>query len=197
MTTIITTSVTATPMDSDDSIKHDMIHELASVYPTHSINEISVLFDRCYPDIDSIIDLLDKNIKSEGPKRGGRRYKDRSQHDTPSGEVSEKRRLKAEERQEKKKVRAELKEARQEQKRVRQEEKRKNKDEYKKLKREYRALPKSLIKEALDHYGNKEMLENYLKAMNGQSVGDHVEEVKQGMDAMAIQETKLPSVQYD
>lgn len=94
-------------------------------------------------------------------------------------------------------MREELKEARREQKRVRLEEKKKNREDYRQLKKEYKKLPKAVIKEAVDHYGNKDMLANYLKAMNGQAAEDEVQDIRKDQEMIIVEETKLPSVPYD
>lgn len=53
-----------------------------------------------------------------------------------------------------------------EQKRIWKEEKLRGKEEYWRLKKEYANVPKAVIREANDHYSNKEMLVNYLKGID-------------------------------
>lgn len=60
---------TESPVDMNEDYKLDLVNELIQTYPTHSYQEISMLVNRCFPDIDGILDLLDKNFKNEGPKR--------------------------------------------------------------------------------------------------------------------------------
>ena len=174
----MTTSLaTSTPMDVETDFKNDMITELIQTYPTCSYAEIHMIVNKCYPDVDGILDLLEK--KSVHPKI--------SKKKDPS-EKEERRRLKALEREEKKKIKAELKEARREQKLLKKEQKRQSKLEYKSLKKEFKQLPKAVIREASDHYANRDVLVNYLKALNGQ--------IDKPVEVMA-EETKLPSVPYD
>lgn len=82
--------------DLNEDYKQDLVNELMQTYPTHSYQEISMLVDRCFPDIDGILDLLDKNFKNEGSKR------EKKSKLIGSNEKEEKRRVKALERQEKK-----------------------------------------------------------------------------------------------
>lgn len=74
---------------------------------------------------------------------------------------------------------------------MRWEEKLKNKEEYKKLKREYYQIPRAVIREASEHYSNKEVLLNFLNGINKQLEDD------KKMDVDVPEETKLPSVPYD
>ena len=90
MTTAV--SETENPVDMNEDYKLDLVNELIQTYPTHSYQEISMLVNRCFPDIDGILDLLDKNFKNEGPKREKRAKL------ISSNEKEEKRRVKALER---------------------------------------------------------------------------------------------------
>lgn len=69
-----------------------------------------MIVNKCYPDVDGILELLEK--KTVHPKI--------SKKKDPS-EKEERRRLKALEREEKKKIKTELKEARREQKLLKKE----------------------------------------------------------------------------
>ena len=43
----------------EETPKDDIINELLSIYPHVSLKEMSMLVERCYPDISEVLDLIE------------------------------------------------------------------------------------------------------------------------------------------
>jgi len=59
---------TLTP-DTEVDLKTEIIVELLEVYPTISKSEMTILVEKFHPDIEAILDVIEKTLKKEEKPR--------------------------------------------------------------------------------------------------------------------------------
>lgn len=170
-----------TTIDMEMTPQGNVVDELLTIYSLISRDEMTVLVAK-HPDMFELLDIIEGKEKRKSKKA------------VPQTERRAQKALEREqkrvEREEKRRERAEYKEARREEKRIRKEQKIKAREEYRALKSEFKHVPKAVIREANDHYANRDLLVNFLQGINN--------EMKEEDQKMEVEtETKIPSVPFD